>query len=347
MVRERKSKKSILFIALICCMFFSVFSGIVTADDSKKVFKLRFQSLYGANMMYQFDPLIKFCKEASNGRLIIEPYTSGQLVPNDQMLEAVAVGVLDMANGTGGYWANVMPVADIEGGLPFTFDTWADVNTFFYKRGFLELLREEYAKHGAFYIGPRTADLVYMQAKKPVATLSDIKKLKFRATSNMAKVLGGAGVSATYMAATEVYMGLSTGTLDGVVYGGAYPNYSLSFQEVAKYYMTPSVFCSVENMIINKKKWESMPISLQRILEMAVVYGSNQIKTIDWNFEYEYRKKMVDEHGVTIVKMEDDLVNALVDSSKKLWDEIAKKDEASAKGIAMLKEYLTYTGKLK
>ena len=61
-----------------------IFAGLSTAAD-KKVYKLRMQILFGPDMMWQYQPFIDYCKDASDGRLIIQPFSGSQLVPDDQM----------------------------------------------------------------------------------------------------------------------------------------------------------------------------------------------------------------------------------------------------------------------
>ena len=59
------------------------------------------------SMVWQYKPFIDFCKDASDGRLIIQPFSGGQIVPDDQMMQACVTGTFDIA---GGYWSNGIPL---------------------------------------------------------------------------------------------------------------------------------------------------------------------------------------------------------------------------------------------
>ncbi len=312
-----------------------------------KTYRLRMQVLFGPSMMPQYDPFVRYVEKASNGRIKIQMFAGGQLVPNDQMLDACAEGTLDLAGGAGGYWSELIPVAAIEGGLPYALRTCTDVNTFFYQRGFLELCRKAYAKQGVYYLGPQMVDFAYMMADQPVRTLDDLKKLKFRAVPNIGKMLGKAGVSAVYMNAEEVYMAISTGTLDGVIYGGAVAADSMSFQEVAPYYMTPPISPAIQDLIIGMKTWKSLPEDLQNVLEIATQAQNMYLQTINWDLEFQTRQEMIQKDGLKVVKMSDDLIDTLTGHAKVLWDDVAKKDETAAEGIRMLKDYLREVGYIK
>lgn len=316
------------------------------AAQSQKVYKLRMQVLFGPSQMWQYQPFIDYCRDASGGRLIIEPYAGGQLVPTDQMLDACAEGTIDIAGGAGGYWSNKIPLADIEAGMPFSLRTLTDVNTFFYQKGFLELCRKAYAEHGVYYLGPQMVDFSYIQAKKPVKTLDDLRKLKFRAVPNTGKLLGKGGVSAVYIPAEEVYMAISTGTLDGVIYGGAMSNSTMSYQEVAPYYMTPPLNIANQNLIIGMKQWKSLPKDLQNIMDLATQYENLYIQTLNWDLEFESREKMIKENGLKIIKMDDATVDTLTGYAKEMWQQQAKKDAYCKQGIDMLLDYLKEVGYL-
>jgi TRAP-type mannitol/chloroaromatic compound transport system substrate-binding protein len=337
--------KSVKFLVILISAVFLVVAvsqiGINKSEAAQdKVYKLRMQVLFGPNMMWQYEPFIKYCKEASNGRLIIEPYAGGQLVPTDQMMQACSMGTLDIAGGAGGYWSEVIPVAGCEATLPFALRTITDVNTFYYQRGFLELCREGYAKHNVYYLGPQMVDFAYIMAKNPVRTLEDLKKLKFRAVPNIGKMLGKVGVSAQYVAAEEVYMAISTGVLDGVIYGGAVAAESMSFQEVAPYYMVPSINPANQNLIMSMSRWKSLPKDLQTILELATQAENLYLQTVNWNLEYEVRKKMMEKNGLKVVEMDDALVKSLTKVAMEFWDEVAKKGPLANKAVDMMKSYL-------
>lgn len=337
MKKHFRFSASVVFLLVLILMSTSAMAG-------KKVYRLRMQVLFGPDMMWQYEPFVKFCKEASDGRLIIQPFSGGQLVPDDQMMQACATGTIDIAGGAGGYWSEVIPLASTEAVLPFALRTITDVNTFYYQRGYLELCREAYAKHNVYYLGPQMVDFAYIMANKPVRSLEDLKKLKFRAVPNIGKLLGKVGVSAQYFPASQVYLGISTGTLDGVIYGGAVAAESMSFQEVAPYFMTPSINPANQNLIMSLDKWNSLPKDLQAILELATRAQNAYLATVNWNLEFETRKKMMEKNGMQIIEMDDDLIQALTAQAKDFWDEVGEKGPYAKKAIDMMKSYMRDVG---
>lgn len=342
------SKRSRFFFTILACV---LVIGLVYAAPSmaekKKVYKLRMQILFGPDMMWQYQPFIDYCKNASDGRLIIQPFSGGQLVPDDQMMQACATGTIDIAGGAGGYWSDVIPIGATEGVLPFALRTITDVNTFYYQRGYLELCRKAYAEHGVYYLGPQMVDFAYLMAKSPVRTLEDLKKLKLRAVPNIGKVLGKLGVSAQYFPAGEVYLMISSGQLDGVIYGGSVAAESMSFQEVAPYYMTPSFNPANQNLIMSLKKYESLPKDLQTILDMATQVENLFLQTANWNLEFAKRRSMMEKNGLQVVEMDPALVDAIAEKAREFYKDVAAKGPYAKQAVEMMEDYMREVGYLK
>src|SRR5690625_6195823 len=70
----------------------------------------------------------------------------------------------------------------------------------------------------------------------------------------MARVLEGFDVPTVFLPAEELYVGLSTGVIDGVLYGGPLEYEQLKLNEVAKHYTTLNLLYPgwTENIIINQ-----------------------------------------------------------------------------------------------
>ena len=131
-----------------------------------------------------------------------------------------------------------MPVAEIMGGLPYAFDNLHDAHIFMWHRGYIQILREEFAKHN-FYIIPIESYNTGLMTNKPINKLADLKGTKMRSHSTLATWLAEAGASVMFVPATELYTALTTGVVDGASWGDAGPMYEMKFPEVLKNYMLP------------------------------------------------------------------------------------------------------------
>lgn len=97
-------------------------------------------------------------EKASNGRLIIEPFGGGNLMPIPDTFDSVANGVVEMAAIYSGFWSGKDPVFALAGGFPS--DPIQSFSEHYYRAEKLEpMLNKIYEKHsivslGAFDYGP-------------------------------------------------------------------------------------------------------------------------------------------------------------------------------------------------
>jgi TRAP-type C4-dicarboxylate transport system substrate-binding protein len=140
-------------------------------------------------------------------------------------------------------------------------------------RGFVNVLREGYAKQSVYHI-PWETYPVGLMTKKPVKTADDLKKMKIRAHSTMADLLGRVGASAVFIPGGELYTALATGVVDGGQWGDAGPMYAMKFHEVLKNYMRPEPIVGAWNsLIINMDLWKKMTPKQRAIIETAAIAG--------------------------------------------------------------------------
>jgi TRAP-type C4-dicarboxylate transport system substrate-binding protein len=145
-------------------------------------------------------------------------------VPGDPLFGATKQGVVDMLQGMGGMWGGIVPLGYIEFNLPLafripkaaTFEEKAQmVRDFFIKKGFMELLRQEYAKNGLYFLDIHTYGPVpFGLSTKPVKTCDDLQGMKIKADGGNIAYHTAIGMQGTQLAPTETYMGLKLGTVD-------------------------------------------------------------------------------------------------------------------------------------
>lgn len=139
-------------------------------------------------------------------------------------------------------------------------------------------------------------------------------------------------------------MALTTGQIDGVLYGNASDYKQTKFYEGAGYLnVTPILDPITDNLIINKKLWDSFPPDIQASFRAAAaiacqdyyVWGENHSLTI------------IDEifKGKTTTFSEEDQ-KEMVQAALKLWDEEAKRSPDFQKGVEIIKQFAKEKGRL-
>lgn len=226
----------------------------------------------------------EFAKEIerrTNGRVQITVFAGGSLLTGPAMLEGVKKGIADMGNWTNIYTPGVFPFTSILE-LPVKAESqWVA------SRAMLDFLRKYGDKEWSDVIpltatGSGPSGQVIGTRKKQVRRLEDMKGLSFR--TNNPDVVMALGATVKNLPMAEVYDAISKGVIDGI-YANFEPMKSWRLAEVCKYITVnlglPQNFDVWAN-IVNRKKWESLPPDVQRIiLEVANEYTGKLGSTWD------------------------------------------------------------------
>ncbi len=140
---------------------------------------------------------------------------------------------------------------------------------------------------------------------------------------------------------------ISSGQLDGVIYGGSVAAESMSFQEVAPYYMIPSFNPANQNLIMSLKKYQSLPQDLQTILDMATQVENLFLQTVNWNLEFAKRRAMMEKNGLQVVEMDTALVDAIAEKAREFYKDVAAKGPYAKQAVEMMEDYMREVGYLK
>jgi TRAP-type C4-dicarboxylate transport system substrate-binding protein len=317
--------------------------------SAEKVTALKIQSIFPHGDL-SMDTLAEFAKavdKRSGGQLKVTVFADGDMVPGDQGFVATSKGVIDMVQGAGVTWAGTMPVCDVEFGLPLAysfpgkdFDTSAAlVRSFFFEKGFIELLRGEYKKHGLYLLDIHTYGPVpFMVSKKAVKTCDDLKGMRFRAEGIDLEYHNAVGMQTTAISGLETYMALKLGTVDGAEWDVSCIT-GLKWHEVAPYWVIGAESDhTVGGILINLKKWEGLSADAKKALAGA---AEDYWKATVANYkkELETVKEMVKKGELKESRLDDACRAQYADAAQKLWDKVAQRDEACARAVKLLREW--------
>ena len=316
-----------------------------------EVYKWRMQTMWPGPAYHQWpsiDAFADYARRASNGRLDIEIFTPGTVVPTLELFEAVGKGMLEIGHSLPAYEGGKMPVFNIGYGLPYTFDNHNEMSVYYYDLGLLDIMREEAAKHNVFFLGPTMSHHVTLLTKKPIRTIEDFKGLKLRSTGLCADVMAKAGASCVFLPGPEIYPSLEKGVIDGTHWGAEGAMYSMGFHEVTKYDLTPHMQRSATlEVFINMDKWNSLPDDLKAILEMALQVFSIMDGNINERNDYLHREILVKEFGFEVTHFPPEDEAKMRQFTMEVLDEYSAKDAAFAKAADIMKDYLRLMGRIK
>ncbi|GAB4178746.1 MAG: TRAP transporter substrate-binding protein DctP [Geothermobacteraceae bacterium] len=279
------------------------------------------------------DKLAEWVEKMSDGRLRIQVYGGGELVPPLQAFDAVSQGMVEMGHGASYYWAGKSPATQFFAAVPFGMNA-QQMNAWIYSGGGQQLWDEVYAP---FNLKPMPAGNTGVQMggwfNKEIKTIKDFKGLKMRIPGLGGKVLAKAGGTAVLSAGGEIYTNLERGVIDATEWVGPYHDYLMGFYKVAKYYYYPGWHepGTVLETFVNKKAWESLPKDLQEIVTAAAMRSNIWMLSEFEAKNNTYLQKLINEHGVKLKKFPDEVVKTLRGYAAEVLDDIAAKDAQAKK----------------
>jgi len=268
-------------------------------------------------------------RSMSRGRLDIQVFAGGQLVPALQTFDAVSQGTVQMGHGAAYYWAGKVPAAQFLSSVPFGM-TARGMSAWIYSGGGLELWRELYEPFGLtpFPMGNSGVQMGGWFNKK-IESVGDLKGLKMRIPGLGGKVLAKAGGNPVLMAGGELYTALERGTLDATEWVGPFHDQRLGLYRAAKYYYYPGWHepGTELELIVNKKAFEGLPAYLQKIIETAAQAVDLWLYAQFEKLNIEALRELQEDHHVEVLEFPPDVLKQLHEMTRQALDEEADKDE--------------------
>ncbi len=275
----------------------------------------------------------QWVNEMSDGRLAIEVYGSGELVPGLQAFDTVSAGGADMGSGAAYYWAGKTPAAQFFASVPFGMNA-QQLNAWILCGGGMQLWEELYAPYNLVpMLGGNTGVQMGGWFNREINSLADLKGLKMRIPGLGGKVLNRAGGTAVLSAGSEIYTNLERGVIDATEWIGPYHDYVMGFHNIADYYYSPGwheVGTALE-FFINKKRYDALPKDLQVILQTAAARLNIWMLS---EFEAKnsiYLRKLVEEEKVSVRFYPPEVLAQLRSFTEEIITEITDQDPMSKK----------------
>lgn len=284
---------------------------------------------------------------ASGGRIKVDTYSCDVLVPAAENMTSCGSGMVDMVLGYGGYWEDLVPIATLESGAPFGWQHRDEAFAFYYECGFIELLRQAYAEQNCYFIAPIMNSTYTLMSAKEFHNLEEWKGVKTRVAGITAELFNSLDIPTTYVPGSELYLAMSTGTIDAFAWCCPYTYYLMKYYEIADYIIEPAIFSVINNcLLINLDLWNSLPDDIKEIVEVSA--KANLIDAASyWVSGNTEGLSYMREQGVGVITLPTEDVEVLTAASMELLDVIAEKDATyTAPAVKALKVFLSELGYL-
>ncbi|MBO0346339.1 TRAP transporter substrate-binding protein DctP [Roseibium sp. CAU 1637] len=208
----------------------------------------------------------------TQGRVEIEPFGAGVLVPALQVYDGVKDGIIQAGHSTPSYRVNQDPINAIFAGFPGGMGPEAYI-TWIYEEGGKEALYDLRAKEGfkSLVVGIGSSEIM-AHSNVPVKTAADLKGLKYRTSGPWAEVMREYfGAVPTVVPPGEIYTLLQRKGVDLIEWGPPSGNLPEGFHEAAKYIIVPGVHqpTFLWEVVLKQETWDAVADDLKPLIETA------------------------------------------------------------------------------
>ncbi len=265
----------------------------------------------------------------SDGRLTVEVYSAGELVPALGTFDAVIEGSAEMSHGAAYYWQNKSRATAFFTGVPFGM-TSRELAAWIRYMGGQELWDEVYGQFGVKgFINGDTGTQAGGWFRNELTGLADIQGLKFRTPGLGGQVWAKMGATVVNMAGGEIFANLQSGALDAAEFVGPYNDLALGFHQIAKYYYVSSFIEPglATELAVDKAKYEALPADLQAIVAIACQAEYDQVASDFYANDPVALNTLVTEHGVTTGLFPEEILVGAAAAAKEIIEELRASDD--------------------
>lgn len=264
----------------------------------------------------------------SNGRLSVQVFAAGELVPALEVFDAVASGTAELGHSAAYYWKGKSAAASFFTAVPFGMNA-QETNAWLYEGDGLELWRKAYEPFGVLPL-PCGNTGVQMAGwfNREINSLDDLRGLKIRMPGFGGEVLARAGATTVSLPGSEIFTALQTGVIDATDWVSPYNDLAFGLHQAAKYYYYPGWQepSAVLELSINRKAFDALPADLQVIVEQAA-RSTNQAMLDEYTRRNaEALDTLVSQHGVQLRRLPDPVLQRLRELSQQVLEDTANQE---------------------
>ena len=248
----------------------------------------------------------------SGGRLQVQVFAAGELVPALEVLDAVGGGVADMGHTAAFYWQGKEQAAAFFTTVPFGLTpgehvAWVEAG------GGQALWDELYASFGVKpFMAGNTGVCMGGWFRREMNSLDDVKGLKVRSLGLGGEVYRRLGATPQTTSPGEILTSLQSGVLDGAEFVGPGTDIALGLYRVASFYYGPGFNKpnGTGECIVSLKAWASLDDELKAIVANACAAEASFALAEMERLNVEALSALVERHKVQVKTFPADMIAA-------------------------------------
>jgi TRAP-type mannitol/chloroaromatic compound transport system substrate-binding protein len=214
----------------------------------------------------------------SGGRLTVKLFAAGELVPADQVFDAVSTGTAELGHGASYYWQSKDPAFHFFTAVPFGL-TATEHAGWIYFGGGAALWERAYEPFGVipFYAGssgPQAAGWFM----KEIRTLEDLRGVTIRIEGLGGEVMRRLGATVVSLKPDKFVSGMKDGTVNAVEWIGPANDLAIGLSRTAQFYYMPGFheIGPALELTVNRAAYEGLTDDLKAVIRTAAMASASE-----------------------------------------------------------------------
>jgi TRAP-type mannitol/chloroaromatic compound transport system substrate-binding protein len=223
-------------------------------------------TLFGASQT-----LCRHVADATDNKFQIQAYSAGELATSRQALEVVTTGAVECAHTPLGFHTNKDMALGFGSGLPFGLNA-RHQHAWWTFAGGADIVNGALKRYNALAMPAGcTGTQMGGWLKREIASVDDLKGLRFRINGMGGPILGKLGVVVFDLPSADVIGALENGVIDGAEFICPHDDERLGLAKLARYNYNPCWWESsgTVHLVVNLEKWNGLPKAYQAVLGRA------------------------------------------------------------------------------
>jgi len=286
-------------------------------------------------------------KALSNGRLEIELFAAGELVPAFEVLDAVGRGTAEIGHAAAVFWSGKLPAAPFFLAVPFGL-TPHEHDAWIQRGGGQALYDRYYAELG---VKPMLAGNTGMSMagwfRERLEGPADLNGLRFRMPGFGGEMYKQLGVAQVSLPPGETLTSLQSGAIDAAEFAGPASDLALGFHTAAPYYYWPGIHepNGSGEALVNLDAFDALPADLRAIVEHACATENAVALSEAEQRNTAALAKLTGELGVTLARLPDSLIEAARAAADDFYADFAARDGIEGEIAKSYRDFRDGTGR--
>ena len=313
-------------------------SAIVTPAIAQSRIEWKMVTTWPKNFPGQGTGAVRFANSveaATDGRLKINVFAAGELVPPFESFDAVTRGAADLMHATPYYWPNKHKALMMFSTVPFGLTTSEQEAWMTYGGGqqLWDKVLEPFNLKG--YHAGSTGVQMGGWFNKEITGPDSVKGLKMRIPGLGGEALKKMGLTVVNLPGGEIFAALQSGAIDATEWVGPWNDLTFGFYKIAKYYYWPGMHepSTQIEVTADKKKLMALPKDLRAIFE-ACVYQESIKFTAEFNARNGASlQTLIQTHNVQLKRFPNDFLQVYGEKCGEVIQEMRDAGDAVTKEV--------------